>query len=358
MRFFYRRRVKNPCARCNYQCNTDCIECVVCKKWLHQKCLKMTKKKFESIDREIFVCCKKCEFSKFPFSSVGDKEFIRTNTMITKFRCMKCVGECHKKYERLQCAGCLRWIHSECSHLPREDFWKYVSSNTGNIYHCSMKCELKLLPFYSLDEFDFVKYVGDGKLQYVPRARAKRKKTPPIKQLDKNTSSSSLCEYLEPCDVHKVVNDASLTDLTVYHSNVCSLPKNLPKLFETFLGGTKLPDIIGVTETRLEEHLDAIDIDGYEFEPCFSKTRAGGVGIYIANYLSYGLRKDLSLNLDHCEDVWVEISTQTKTKHTKFQDEKKWLLALFTGTRVVSTKGFAKHCAIILILSINQIRTL
>ena len=184
------------------------------------------------------------------------------------------------------------------------------------------------------------------------------KKTPPIKQLDKNTSSSSLCEYLEPCDVHKVVNDASLTDLTVYHSNVCSLPKNLPKLFETFLGGTKLPDIIGVTETRLEEHLDAIDIDGYEFEPCFSKTRAGGVGIYIANYLSYGLRKDLSLNLDHCEDVWVEISTQTKTKHTKFQDEKKWLLALFTGTRVVSTKGFAKHCAIILILSINQIRTL
>ena len=176
MRYFYRRRVKNLCGRCNYQCDTDCIKCVVCNKWLHQKCLKMTNKKFKSLDREIFVCSKKCEFAKFPFFSIGDKDFIRTNTPVTKFKFMKCAVECYKKFERLQCAGCLRWIHLECSPLPRNEFWKYISINTGNIYHCSIECELKLLPFCSLDEFDFVDYVGDGKLQYVPRAISKRKK--------------------------------------------------------------------------------------------------------------------------------------------------------------------------------------
>ena len=287
MRYFYRRRVKNPCGRCNYQCADDSIKCVVCSKWLHRKCLKLTKNKFESIDREFFVCSKKCEFSNFPFSSIGDKEFIKVNAKITKFPCFKCLGECHKKYERLQCAGCLRWLHLECSPLPRNDYGKHISSNTGSIFHCSAKCELKLFPFFNIEEFDFIKDVGDGKLQYASKNRRKKKHTPGIRQLSTLTPSapSSMCQYLDPCDVNKVVNDTSLTDLTVFHSNVSSLRKNLDKLFETFQNGTKLPDIIGVTESRLDEHLTEIDIDGYEFEPCFSKTNAGGVGIYVADYL-------------------------------------------------------------------------
>ena len=326
MPYSYRRRVKNPCGRCNYQCETDCIKCVICSKWLHRKCLRMTKRVFESTDKEIFVCCKKCEFSKFPFSSIGDKEFIRTNAKITKFPCMKCDGECHKKYERLQCAGCLRWLHLDCSQLPRSEYGKHTSNNAGSIFHCSMKCESKLLPFCNLDDFDFIKYVSHGKLQYVSKTCTKRKKLPPIKQLNKESAPSSMCEYLEPCDVSNVVNDTSLTDLTVYHSNVCSLRKNLDKLFETFQNGTKLPDVIGVTETRLDEHLTEIDIDGYDFEPCFSTTQAGGVGVYVANYLEYSIRRDLNMNLEHCEDVWVEISTQSKANYTKFQDEKNKLI--------------------------------
>ena len=111
MPYSYFKRVKNPCGRCNYTCETEYIKCVVCSKALHRKCLKMTKRVFESIDIQTFVCSKKCEFSSFPFSSVGDKEFIRINSKFTKFPCMNCAGECHKKYERLQCAGCLRWLH-------------------------------------------------------------------------------------------------------------------------------------------------------------------------------------------------------------------------------------------------------
>ena len=153
---------------------------------------------------------------------------------------MKCAGECHKKYERLQCGGCLRWVHLDCSQLPHNAFWKYISSNTGCMYHCSVKCELKMLPFNKLDDFDFVKYVNQGKLQYVSKKSNKREKMPTTKDLDHESMPSSMCEYLDPCDVKNVVNDQSLTDLTVYHSNVCSLRKNLDELFETFQNGTKL----------------------------------------------------------------------------------------------------------------------
>ena len=74
--------------------------------------------------------------------------------------------------------GCSRWLHLECSSLPRGEYGKHISSNTGSIYHCSLKCELKLLTFFSLDEFDFVDYVGDGKLQYVSKKRLEGKKPP------------------------------------------------------------------------------------------------------------------------------------------------------------------------------------
>ena len=247
-----------------------------------------------------------------------------------KFPCLKCVGECNKKYERLQCAGCLRWLHLECSQLPRSDYGKHISNNNGSIFHCSQKCELKMLPFFNLDEYNFIKYVSHGKLHYAHDASQKRKIRPLIQQLQNDPSStpSSLCEYIEPTEASSVINNASLTDLTIYHSNVCSLRKNLDKLFDTFLEGTKLPDVIGVTETRLDEHLTEIDIDEYDFEPCFSNTQAGGVGIYVANYLDHSVRRDLSMGLEHCEDVWIEISPQRKAKCTKFKDEKKIVVGI------------------------------
>ena len=34
---------------------------------------------------------------------LDDKKCIRINVKITKFPCMKCIGECHKKYKCLQC---------------------------------------------------------------------------------------------------------------------------------------------------------------------------------------------------------------------------------------------------------------
>jgi len=41
-----------------------------------------------------------------------------------------------------------------------------------------------------------------------------------------------------------------------------------------------------------------------------SPTCAGGVGFYIKNNMQYRLRTELSLNIQQCEDLWLEIETR------------------------------------------------
>ena len=49
-----------------------------------------------------------------------------------------------------------------------------------------------------------------------------------------------------------------------------------------------------------------LNFTNYKFIRNDSITLAGGVGLYIKESLKFTLRKDLSLNLQHCEDLWIE----------------------------------------------------
>ena len=234
---------------------------------------------------------------------------------------------CHKTMERVQCGGCSRWLHLICTKISRSDFHKHIINNVENTFHCSIKCELKLLPFNALDSYDFTKYVSHGKLQYSNQKVSNKKKRLRNKTKSRDKTPLSplpMCNYIDPDQIANVVNDDCLSDLTVFHGNVRSLRKNLDKLCDIFQNGTKLPDIIGVTETKLKEHLNEIDIDGYDFEHCSSSTEAGGAGIYVANYLEYFVRKDLSLNEETSEDMWVEITTKNTSRGAKYSDLKSY----------------------------------
>ena len=39
---------------------------------------------------------------------------------------------------------------------------------------------------------------------------------------------------------------------------------------------------------------------------------AGGVGIFLSDKIEYFIRDDLSLGINGCEDLWVEIKTTVK----------------------------------------------
>ena len=224
---FYRRRVLDPCGRCNYSCAEDSIQCVVCGKWYHRKCLNITKKKCQDLKKDdSFVCTKKCEFTVFPFHQISDKAFIMTNQLKSKFPCHVCTAECHRKMERMKCVKCLRWAHLQCIDLERSkaDYIDY--------FLCSTKCELGILPFNNLDSTDFNKLVSEGKNDFRNYRRRGNRGMKSIKTLDSEIHSSeptTQCEYLEPSQVHNVVNDKNPHDLTIFHGNVSSLPKNKEK---------------------------------------------------------------------------------------------------------------------------------
>ena len=89
-----------------------------------------------------------------------------------------------------------------------------------------------------------------------------------------------------------------------------SLKKNQNQIEELFRDAQKLPDIICVTETKLLEGEDvplSIGIKGYQFEHCPTPTDKGGAGIFVADYIDFDVRNDLSLNLNRCEDFWVQL---------------------------------------------------
>ena len=46
----------------------------------------------------------------------------------------------------------------------------------------------------------------------------------------------------------------------------------------------------------------------YHFERNDSEINKGGVGLYINNELDYKIRADLGLNVNSCEDLWVDIN--------------------------------------------------
>ena len=78
-----------------------------------------------------------------------------------------------------------------------------------------------------------------------------------------------------------------------------------------------MPDVLGISETRIDDDSYLVEVEGYEFESCESPTAAGGVGIYIRKNLQYDVRDDLSLDDEKCEDKWVEIHLGNPNKHQK-----------------------------------------
>ena len=78
--------------------------------------------------------------------------------------------------------------------------------------------------------------------------------------------------------------------------NIHSLPKNLTSLNDFILTVKETPEIIAVSETKLDDqNIYNISIPGYVFLNTNSPTRAGGVGLYISKELTFIRRRDLEM---------------------------------------------------------------
>ena len=106
--------------------------------------------------------------------------------------------------------------------------------------------------------------------------------------------------------------------LTVLHVNTRSLTKNLENLQQLICSLTIQPEIIAITETKLNEKsdLNRVKLNNYIFLHKNSLSCAGGVGIYIKEGIKFLERKDLQLLNETVESMWIKIYCKKKQEIT------------------------------------------
>ena len=125
------------------------------------------------------------------------------------------------------------------------------------------------MPFSSLKNVD---------PDIVPQTRTTASASAETKRTDSDHDAvDKNCKYLSCNDFagELVENEG----LSVFHANMRSLPKNIDNLRELFNGCAKLPDIIAITESKVNSKTDKklLKIEGYKPFKDDSKTSAGGV---------------------------------------------------------------------------------
>ena len=63
--------INYSCILCCKAVHVDCVECTMCKNWIHHKCAKMSKKQLKDVENDDNWPCSVC-LNNFPFSNIDD----------------------------------------------------------------------------------------------------------------------------------------------------------------------------------------------------------------------------------------------------------------------------------------------
>ena len=128
--------------------------------------------------------------------------------------------------------------------------------------------------------------------------------------------TSPCSEYYEISKLNKLLNSSysSRNCFSIFHCNIRSLPKNLSILEDWLYCLEKPPDILAISETKLNSRsIINIDIPQYHFFHTDSETAAGGAGLYISNKLKAIPRADIKFTMPLVESCWAEIIASNAT---------------------------------------------
>ena len=181
------------------------------------------------------------------------------------------------------------------------------------------RATLSQLPFHNLDIEEFLKTSGawlyrsadnlSHKHDLYTDIIASPDKDDPLKCLQDNYIES---KYLTINQTGNNFYDATNQNgFSIMHCNTRSLGKNLFLLHDILISVKSLPDIIAISETKLNDYTSAnLHIPGYLFIRTDSKSQAGGVGLYISDQLDFSRRRDLDISHDGIESCWIEITRE------------------------------------------------
>ena len=192
----------------------------------------------------------------------------------------------------------------------------HISINHNNV--------LSELPFYNLDNYEFLRITG-GWVHHSYHSLTESNDlfqdiiASPEKEceLQENSYNSYIqSKYYTVKQTGNFFYQANkYHGFSVMQFNVRSLQKNLTSLNDFILTVKETPEIIAISETKLQdENIYNISIPGYVFLNTNSPTRAGGVGLYISKELTFIRRRGLEITGDVIESYWIEI-TREKEKN-------------------------------------------
>ena len=189
-------------------------------------------------------------------------------------------------------------------------------------YHNNWATVIRVIPNYSfpfqdLENDEFLKTIGSWVHNSEDRLSEKvdlyrdivvsPDKNDPFKCAHDNYIESLYCSVKKS---GKIFYDASKQKgFSIFHCNIRSLEKNKALLHDILSTVKSVPDIIAISETKINENTSAnLNIPGYAFVNVNSKTRAGGVGMYVSNELEFSRRNDLDISDDGIESCWIELA--------------------------------------------------
>ena len=362
---------KYPCPCCKYDCeNFDCILCNYCNNWFHQTCAKISNKRFNILANSAhlkFKCkfclnknkkCSNCtktinsnSFKKLYCVSCKDwycKDCLplsvdQINMYMTSdspyfcrdcsndYFCPICSDICRDKC--IFCNYCEKFIHLKCSKLSRGQV------RTQNQTYMCQGCLKDNLP---VDMVSKTEKVTDASNLAYTNTNQRNTNTDVLSHghLELDNIGCGLCIECNndclTCDVcpdmqrvcplclscknydtdklNQLLDSYDQTkNIFVMQINTRSLTLHFEKLETLLLNCDVLPDIIAISETRLNDQLikeKNLKIPGYKFIYQHSVTGnsdIGGVGMYISKKLKYHLRPDLAFNFEGCETKFIEV---------------------------------------------------
>ena len=126
-------------------------------------------------------------------------------------------------------------------------------------------------------------------------------------------------QYSSTEDFESLINKDFKSSLSFLHINIRSLNKNKSQLEELMSSYKIIPDIIGISETKINKKTNTnfLSLTGYNFHFVNSMSNSGGVGVYVKDSIVYSIRQDLNFTSVSYESIWLEVSVVINSKNSK-----------------------------------------
>ena len=193
--------------------------------------------------------------------------------MVIQFPCASCNKPCKSNQLSIYCDLCETWVHLKCTTLSYNDFVSIGTSNEP--YYCS-NCCCAIFPLPALDNDEMLAVTCNTKIDI----------SQSTSYINCDARTNQYCSVNSLSSMYGNSND-----FMFFHANVRSLVKNFEKLEELLHELKKLPNAIVVTETKLNDSSPDIALPGNNITQLNSKTRAGGVGVFIKSDYIFTLEK-------------------------------------------------------------------